>query len=1341
MKDVLLTSSVLIGALLILRLLFRRVIARRVQYALWLLVAVRLLVPVSLPAADFSVLTAAEPVSRQITAPSLYMEPVQEDVEGPADLPALDKTPSDYSQVAIGGATKDNTRVFTDEKNVTHTVEYARQIHLTDILAPAWYAGIAVMLFWMLVSNLRFWQTLRRKRVPYEVQDCLYPVYLVKEGLSSPCLFGLVSPAIYLTPAAVETPERLRHVIAHESAHARHLDHLWALVRSVCLAVYWFDPLVWAAAAASKADGELACDEAALKRLGDAERLPYGRTLLALIPVGGRAPTPLLSTTMTSGKRQLKDRILRIAQNRRTVTAALFAVIALTAGVCAVTFTDGKTSPQTEEPRPLTGEELAYFNEEYFNGDDFNIRNQFLSSLYTSPEEINLFSLFYDGTGLPEEITDAERQAVANARYGGSDPGTDLIKISAANADAILEANTGLTLSETQRVDLDAFTYLPEYDAYYTFHGDSNYPGTVVFSAGEQEGDRIRLYCPDSRFGNPGGTNCLTLAVQPDGSYWFVSYLFSEPAAIPTVYPEGDPWLTISLNDLVPIEPEPVTVTHRVNDCAERGYGILLTTQGGEEYSFRPYRSTDGNVYAALIYEEAAGSGGMAQWDVGTFFTYPADAELDGLTIESFSLFGYTGVVVSYDDYITGSPGEGGYIGTHYDYYAVSDDGALTFLFRAYSTEIPQAVDLDGDGTDELAAATGITAQVFFQRDGAVYEADIAALVRSAWPEAEYLEFNWWDTSRRCLPLWSFVPLAGEPDVSGTAWRTLYFDGEALLLYKDTTTYTDHVADSIDVPDEVLAAAQARVLEELGWWQTHSGGQTYVDGEWRDVGTPAEWDDWRITGLSSVDLGEPYTSLGLEVYSFGYELHAAAPEHVILAGGMYVLEDGWVGGMNSSPYLVFLRQSNGTSVLLNADIPGDVGADMAIPAFQAAIAQIAMDNGLLLPSRMDPETILNLFCVNSFAFLDSLSNLPETEQSAAIEALASFHNQGLLEEEGNLRHTMQNIAWSQGSLSEGGAAVWRALLSRTGIQPNGIGDSYDRLDDAILNAILDHRASASGHQDDFYAASYTTLDSVQSGNTRTEYLLTCFGSYDLSDDGSSYTLETGGIEPAALTFATINGLYQLTEYWTPTGGNRYAADLRRVFPEEAAQAALSPSAETRSGLERRREQRAQEQFAALQAAAPQEPEAAAFTAADVEFSNQPLDGSADSMTYEERLAWAQDTALPETVDLISTGTYREEAGCLAILGQWVGTPHTDQYNLLLRLPDGTLANLPLPSSNPVNVAPPDTMAFSGGTFVYTINFPEDFVFYDSQTLLHLAGTYRYTVDLAAKTVSLTVTNP
>ena len=67
MKEILLTSSVLILALLLLRLLFRKTISRRVQYALWGLVALRLLVPVSLPAMEHNVLTAAEPVTTLTT--------------------------------------------------------------------------------------------------------------------------------------------------------------------------------------------------------------------------------------------------------------------------------------------------------------------------------------------------------------------------------------------------------------------------------------------------------------------------------------------------------------------------------------------------------------------------------------------------------------------------------------------------------------------------------------------------------------------------------------------------------------------------------------------------------------------------------------------------------------------------------------------------------------------------------------------------------------------------------------------------------------------------------------------------------------------------------------------------------------------------------------------------------------------------------------------------------------------------------------------------------------------------------------------------------------------------
>ena len=97
----------------------------------------------------------------------------------------------------------------------------------------------------------------------------------------------------------------------------------------------------------------------------------------------------------------------------------------------------------------------------------------------------------------------------------------------------------------------------------------------------------------------------------------------------------------------------------------------------------------------------------------------------------------------------------------------------------------------------------------------------------------------------------------------------------SLSLYRvDQHTYTDHVSDDIDAPAYALAAAKAETLEALDWWQTHTGVTGVVDGVEQQVGTRAEWDDWHITSLSRIALGEPYTSLGLEVYSFSYELHS-----------------------------------------------------------------------------------------------------------------------------------------------------------------------------------------------------------------------------------------------------------------------------------------------------------------------------------------------------------------------------------------------------------------------------------------------------------------------------------
>ena len=1037
MREILLTSSVLILAVLLLRLAFRDRISRRAQYALWGLVLLRLLVPVSLPGVDFSVLSAAEPVGQAVAERleqrEVYLLP-QETVPVtilPTDLPeavipSTSYQPEDGWPVVVDSGAG---AIVPDAGGETAT-RYAWAPTAAELLTILWLAGVAGMAVWFLATNLRFWRTLRRTRTPYAAEGCRYPVYLVAEGLPSPCLFGLIRPAIYLTPAAVASPERLGHVLAHETAHARHGDPLWSLLRCVCLAVYWFDPLVWAAAAVSKTDGELACDEAAIRALGEDQRIPYGRTLLSLIPVRKGPGAPLLSaTTMTAGKRQLKDRITRIARGNQTRAAALFLALALVAGVCAVTFTGAKA----EERRPLTGDELAYFNEEFFNQDGtYSIRNQFLNSLYEQPEDIDLFELFYCGTGIDEPMTDAELHQV-----GSFDTEGGLIcpvdKMSVEAIDQVLLENTGLTLDETEGIGLEYFQYLPEYDAYYHSHGDTNYFINVQIAAGEREGDTIRLYYDRAR--TDSGWACVTLEAQDDGSYWFVSNQPSERPAIPTVYPEGDPVLTIPLTDLTPYEPQAVEVTRHQDDCAERGTGYIMHTEDGDELSVRTYLSTDGNLYAAVIYDEAAGNGRMAVWDVGCFFTFPehntlsySDAGGYAVSMDAFSdLFGHDGLVLHY----SGELDERTSV-TFHDYYYFDSNRNPVLLARVHGTE-PAILDLDGDGTNELLSdGDGISggAQLVFQRDGQLYEANLTDLLQAAWPEMAWWDYSSIDTSRRCLII---VGMVQDPD-GGTLYhftRYLYFDGENILVYQDNTTYTDHVADNIDVPEAVLSAAKDAVLSALDYWRSHTGAWSYVDGQLQQAGIPAEWDDWRITELVLTDTVPAYPELGMRVYGLRYELHTTTPENVMLAGGMYMDEDGWVGGLNTlPPVLVFHTMANSGPVLLQSSIPNDVGRSSDNPMFAGLMAQVALENGLLTPSEVRPVDLYYLFYNNQTVFLNRIGAFPVEEQNAALDAMAAYAATGDSEYDGSLlTDGLQNLAWNSSGLTEEGQMAYQRLQS------------------------------------------------------------------------------------------------------------------------------------------------------------------------------------------------------------------------------------------------------------------------------------------------------------------------
>lgn len=355
MLEWMVSSSMLILLVLAVRALGKKRLSCGVRYALWLLVLARLLVSVQLFATPWAVAETTPALPERMTERSIYVLPIERTEISKRD-PIVNGDAPPHNGVGIEDPYAGYSFGYSkpSEDGMTYT-RYADKVSVADILRVVYFAGAAFVLGVMLLSNLRFTRRLKRTRTPYDALVGGMRVY-VAHGAPSPCLVGVLHPTVYLTPESTRDEQTLRHVLAHETTHRLHGDCLWSLLRLLALALHWYNPLVWYAAVVSKRDGELACDEATLRRLGEAERVPYGETLLAMVGGKPRARELLsVSTAMTAGKKSIRERIETIARHPRTkgLTLLLAAAVLLSATVLAFSKAETAREPQA----PLTAEE------------------------------------------------------------------------------------------------------------------------------------------------------------------------------------------------------------------------------------------------------------------------------------------------------------------------------------------------------------------------------------------------------------------------------------------------------------------------------------------------------------------------------------------------------------------------------------------------------------------------------------------------------------------------------------------------------------------------------------------------------------------------------------------------------------------------------------------------------------------------------------------------------------------------------------------------------------------------------------------------------------------------
>lgn len=303
-------------AVMAVRPLLRRA-PRRAVCMLWLLVALRLLLPARL--------TVESPVSLQ--------QPESPPIQAYQELRQQEKvyvsTPPEQRPEMAGPAA-------------------AQGFALLDQLPAIWLTGVGCMALYMALSLLRMrW----RLRAAPRIQDNVYRC----TDWSTPFVLGVLAPRIYVPETVSE--QDFPQVLAHERCHIRRWDHVWKPLAFLLLAVNWFNPVLWAAYVLLGRDMERACDEMVLKNATPIQRAAYSRALVAC----AAQPKMAAVCPLAFGEVAVKERVKNVLNYKKPALWAviLLVVAAAIIGACLL------TKPGYKNVGTLDAEKLYALRTEY----------------------------------------------------------------------------------------------------------------------------------------------------------------------------------------------------------------------------------------------------------------------------------------------------------------------------------------------------------------------------------------------------------------------------------------------------------------------------------------------------------------------------------------------------------------------------------------------------------------------------------------------------------------------------------------------------------------------------------------------------------------------------------------------------------------------------------------------------------------------------------------------------------------------------------------------------------------------------------------------------------------
>ncbi len=405
-------GGVLILFIVVIRALAIHRLPKTTFLALWMIAALRLLLPFSIPL-TFNIHIGLD----------VFSDVVQELPSGniASTLPG-DSPPSYDIGTAVPSPATEHISTF-------------------EIL---WLVGVLLLALYFFISYFRSMRKFRMSipdNTPY-IQNWLAAHQISRplavrssDLISSPLTYGILRPVILL-PKKLDRndPVALKYVLTHEYVHIRRFDAITKILFAAVLCIHWFNPFVWVMYVLANRDIELSCDAWVIRMMGEKKRSSYA---LMLIKMEERR-NGMSALCSHFGKNAISERIEAIMKFKKTsILACAFALVLVVGATTAFATSSGAWQE--------------------FDLDDLN-----LTEGHTGTETDNM--KIVDSEGIPDQVKDLDQFNLTEGQVGTQSNGMKMIDPSDTRGQILdtddldlVEGNVG-----TESSSMKMFEYTPE---------------------------------------------------------------------------------------------------------------------------------------------------------------------------------------------------------------------------------------------------------------------------------------------------------------------------------------------------------------------------------------------------------------------------------------------------------------------------------------------------------------------------------------------------------------------------------------------------------------------------------------------------------------------------------------------------------------------------------------------------------------------------------------------------------------------------------------------------------------------------------------------------------------